>query len=233
MAEQIPKKKATKKQKQFAKNQNVVYPSQGIGKITAIEKLTFKGEKVDYYILYIDSNNMTIKIPVNRAKELGLRAIVSKKEADSALSILKQDIDTVSSDWKQRYQISLTQLKEGSIQNIAGIVHSLYNRKLTKELPIFERKLYDSALQLLIDEIAIVSNISKIDAEEKIFQILEEQVAMNKIENTIEAHVEDDGNENEHATVDEKIDDDADEEDADDADADDADADEEDADEAE
>ena len=55
-----------------------------------------------------------------------------------------------------RYQMNLELLKQGSIRDIATVVRALYQRKKVKELPIMERKLYDSALQLLVDEVSIL-----------------------------------------------------------------------------
>ena len=50
--------------------------------------------------------------------------------------------------------MNLDKLKQGSINDIASIVRCLYHRSKVKELPILERKLYDSAKKLLEDEIA-------------------------------------------------------------------------------
>ena len=50
--------------------------------------------------------------------------------------------------------MNLDLLKKGSITDIAAVVRSLYQRSKIKELPILERKLYESALNLLQDEIA-------------------------------------------------------------------------------
>ena len=60
----------------------------------------------------------------------------------------------------------LTGLK---VLDIATIVRSLYHRSKIKELPILERKLYDSALKLLIDEISFSLEKTKDDVEELVF----------------------------------------------------------------
>ena len=49
------------------------------------------------------------------------------------------------------------------------MVRALYHRSRIKELPILERKLYDSALKLLIDEISFSLDKSKGDVEELVF----------------------------------------------------------------
>ena len=75
-------------------------------------------------------------------------------EALQAIEMIGQEFEPITSDWKLRYQMNLDLLKKGSINDIASIVRCLYHRSKVKELPILERKLYDSAKKLLEDEIA-------------------------------------------------------------------------------
>ena len=133
----------------FEINQKIVYPSQGVGVVTEIFQKEFKGEVIPYYKIYIESSDMVVMIPVDKAEGVGIRAIVSAEEAQKALDLLSDDFEPITSDWKLRYQMNLDLLKKGSISDIATIVRCLYNRSKIKELPILERKLYDSAKKLL------------------------------------------------------------------------------------
>jgi CarD family transcriptional regulator len=94
-------------------------------------------------------------------------------EAEKALDLFSQDFEPVPADWKLRYQMNLDLLKKGSIMDIASVVRTLYARKKVKELPIMERKLYDSALQLLVDEVSFSLDVSKKEVEELVFEKLE------------------------------------------------------------
>ena len=138
----------------FQIDQKVVYPSQGVGVVTEVFTKNFRGEDILYYKIYIESSDMIVMIPVNKAEELGIRPIVSAEEAQKALDLLSDDFEPITSDWKLRYQMNLDLLKKGTIKDIATIVRCLYNRSKVKELPILERKLYDSAKKLLEDEIS-------------------------------------------------------------------------------
>ncbi len=157
----------------FKVNQKVVYPSQGVGKILEIKEKTFKGENILYYVIYLDVSDMTVMVPVLKAEELGIRAIVSQDEARKALELISQDFEPIPSDWKLRYQINLDLLKKGSVIDIATIVRSLYHRSKVKELPILERKLYDSARKLLEDEITYSLDMSRSEVEALIHTHLE------------------------------------------------------------
>jgi len=163
------------KSKSFQVDQKVVYPSQGVGVIKSIIQKKFKDSKIPYYVIYLEVTDMTIMVPVDKAIELGIRSTVSRDEAQKALELISEDYEPIPSDWKMRYQMNLDLLKKGSIRDIASIVRSLYHRSRVKELPILERKLYDSAMKLLEDEISISLRKSKEDVQNMIFARLDEE----------------------------------------------------------
>lgn len=157
----------------FKVNQQVVYPLQGVGTIITIEQKEFKKEEILYYIIYLEVTDMTVMVPVDKAESLGIRAIVSKKESEKALKIVSEEYEPVTADWKLRYQMNLDLLKSGGVNDIAVVVRTLYHRSKVKELPILERKLFDNALKLLVDEVSYSLNKSKEDVEQMIFAKLE------------------------------------------------------------
>jgi len=160
----------------FALKQWVVYPSQGVGFIEKIEEKMFKGASVPYYVINLDGSDMTVMVPVDKAETLGIRAIVPAKEADRALDFMREDFEPNTNDWKLRYQQNLELLKKGTILDIAAIVRSLYHRSRVKELPIMERKLYDTAYKILEDEISCSLKKSKEDIDKIIIRNLESKV---------------------------------------------------------
>lgn len=159
----------------FQELEQVVYPLQGVGQVRKIFSREFKGAETLYYEIYLEVSDMTVFVPVDKAEELGIRAIVPRKEADSALTLIAEEFEPIPADWKMRYQMNLDLLKQGSIQDIATVVRALYHRSKVKELPILERKLFDSALKLLVDEVSFSLNKSKNDVEEIVFTRLESE----------------------------------------------------------
>jgi CarD family transcriptional regulator len=157
----------------FQVDQEIVYPLQGVGKILSIEERPFKNDMLLYYIIYLEVSDMTVMIPVDKAEEIGIRAIVSKTESQKALKLISEDYEPVSSDWKLRYQMNLDLLKSGSVMDIATVVRTLYHRSRVKELPILERKLFDSALKLLVDEVSFSLGKTKEEVEALVFGRLE------------------------------------------------------------
>lgn len=169
----MPDDKASQGVPLFKINQKVVYPLQGVGNIQDITERAFKGKPTQYYHIHLPVTDMTVMVPVDKAEEIGIRAIVPKEKAQEALDIVGSDFEPVTADWKLRYQMNLDHLKSGDIPDIALVVRNLYHRSKVKELPILERKLYDSAMKLLIDEIAFSLDIPVSDVEKRIHEKLE------------------------------------------------------------
>ncbi|NIZ47330.1 CarD family transcriptional regulator [Entomospira nematocerorum] len=160
----------------FKVGQNIVYPLQGVGRVDALEERQFNGQRSLYYTIYLHSFDMTVFVPVEKAIELGLRPIVSKKKAKEALGIISKESEPMKGDWKARYQINRDLLKQGSVVDIATVVRALYHRSKVKELPVQERKLFDDALRLLVDEISASLEQTNKEVEKLIYGQLEPTV---------------------------------------------------------
>ncbi len=157
----------------FIVGEHVVYPLQGVGIVKRIEERDFRGTPTLYYVIYLDITDMTVMIPVAKSEEMGIRAIVEEEEALEAIDSISKDYKQPPVDWKARYQMNLDLLKEGSIDSIARVVQMLYHRSKVKELPVQERRLYDSALRILIDEAAYSLDKEKDEIQMIIFSKLE------------------------------------------------------------
>ena len=146
----------------FQIGEHVVYPLQGVGVVKDIKERTVRNVPVLYYVIYID-----------KVEASGVRPIVSKETALKALEAISAKYEPVAVDWKARYQMNVDLIKEGSIFSIAKVVQGLYHRSKVKELPVQERKLYDNAIRLLIDECAYALNKDQKEIEKTIFSCLE------------------------------------------------------------
>lgn len=207
---------------EFKVDQRVVYPSQGVGIITEIVDRPFRGKGelegqiVKHYKIYIEVSDMTTLVPVQNVGMLGIRAIVSAEAAQNALDSLSIDNGPVTSDWKLRFQQNMDLLKKGSVDDIANIVRCLYQRSKVKELPIQERKLYDNATKLLIDEISFALGKSIEEVAAMIHAKLE-PLGASVSKKVVQSNFDDDDDEDEFASEDSNDSDDGDD-DSDDGD---------------
>jgi CarD family transcriptional regulator len=155
----------------FSAGDMAVYPAHGVGRIKAIETQNIGGVDQAFYVMKILDNDMTIMIPTTNSDNVGLRAIISRKEVDKVIEILKErDIKISSQTWNRRYRDYMEKIKTGSVFEVAVVLRDLFILRVDKELSYGERKMMETAKSLLIKELSLAQDL----AEEKIEQQIEE-----------------------------------------------------------
>ena len=142
-----------------------VYPAQGVGVIEAIENREVGGSKQLFYI-------MKIMIPMVSAKSVGLREVIMETEIPKVYEILRmKDVTIDKQTWNKRYREYLEKIKTGSVFEIARVLRDLFILKSDKNLSFGERKMMDTAKNLLIKEISVASNSAETKVEEDLKMI--------------------------------------------------------------
>lgn len=167
-----PKPKKEESNEEYSVGEYVVYPMHGVGKINAIQKQTILGKRKQCYVLEIASNKMKVMVPVENAEMIGIRAIIKKKDVKKVLELLKKDEVDTEEDWKIRYQNNMNKIKSGDIYSVAEVCRNLYKRAKDKELSLMERRLYESAYNLISNEIALTREVSVEEAGNLISEVL-------------------------------------------------------------
>ncbi|HIP40502.1 MAG TPA: CarD family transcriptional regulator [Desulfocapsa sulfexigens] len=150
----------------FAQGDMAVYPAHGVGVIEAIESQTVAGIDQAFYVMKILDNDMKIMIPTASSDNVGLRAIISKKEVETVLEILRdRDSKIGTQTWNRRYRDYMEKIKTGSIHEVASVLRDLYLLSVDKDLSYGERKMMDTAKNLLVTEISLARKVdgSKIE----------------------------------------------------------------------
>lgn len=139
-----------------------VYPTHGVGIIESIESKEISGDKQTFYVLRVLGNGMTIMVPTDNADSVGLRQIISQKQVSKVYKILKKkDIEIDAQTWNRRYREYVEKIKTGSIFEVAGVLRDLFLLRLDKDLSFGERRMLDTARNLLIKELSIAKNSSE------------------------------------------------------------------------
>ncbi len=156
----------------FTEGDMAVYPAHGVGVIESIVNQNVAGQDLDFYVLKILDNNMTIMIPTLSSENVGLRAIIKKSEVKDVLSILeKRDTEIVSQTWNRRYRDYMEKIKTGSIHEVAVVLRDLFLLSVDKDLSYGERKMKDTAKRLLVKEISLAKKVDEEKISEKIDQM--------------------------------------------------------------
>ncbi|MCL2163108.1 MAG: CarD family transcriptional regulator [Oscillospiraceae bacterium] len=143
----------------------IVYPMHGAGVIESIEEKEFLGQKQDYYILKMPMGDMRVMIPTHNVVGIGIRGIIDITEIDGVLEILKCQSVSVNTNWNKRYRENMVKIKSGSIYEVADVVRTLMQREKSKGLSTGERKMLNSAKQILISELVLAKGTDQVDIE--------------------------------------------------------------------
>jgi CarD family transcriptional regulator len=148
----------------FQIGDKAVYPGHGVGVIEAIETKQISGKELMFYILRVLENGMTIMIPRDNAGAVGLRGVIRKLEIPKVIQILKdRDVEVDNQTWNRRYREYMEKINTGSIYEIAEVLRDLHLLRTEKELSFGERKILDTAKNLLVKELAIVRDVKETD----------------------------------------------------------------------
>jgi CarD family transcriptional regulator len=152
-----------------------VYPAHGVGEIKSIESREISGSTHQFYVLQILDNGMKIMVPIKNVNAVGLREIISKDEVEAVYEILKErDITIDNQTWNRRYREYMDKIKTGSIYEIAEVYRDLMLLKTEKDLSFGERKLLDSARNLLVKELAFAELRDEDEIEVDLQEIFDE-----------------------------------------------------------
>ena len=180
------KKLSPKKIKlQYSVGDFIVYPSHGVGEINDIQTFEIAEEKVEMYNVIFDKEKMTLKIPIIKAKEIGIRKVSSRNEMKKTLEILKGKAKIRRTMWSRRAQEYEAKINSGILTELTEVVRDLFRNSNQPEQSYSERQLYESARDRLAREVAVVEKTDDDNAVEKIEIILNDATRKSSSENSI------------------------------------------------
>ena len=164
------------KKPEFKVGERVVYPSHGVGEIIEIESQAIGEIKLEVYVISFPHDKMTLRVPVSRATASGLRTLATKSDVNKVYSILNDKPKRGNKMWSRRAQEYETKINSGQIEAIAEVVRDLY-KNVDNDRSYSERTIYESAINRLATEIAVLENITIASATEKLVELLREKLA--------------------------------------------------------
>ncbi len=153
----------------FKVGEKVVYPAHGVGVIEDVRLRKLSSGEQKFYTLRIIDSDMKIMIPTAKAESVGLRRVIGKEMVTKVYKVLREKrVRVDQATWNRRYREYTEKIKTGSVLEIAAVLRDLFVLKGDKELSFGERKMLDTARNLLVKELAI----AKSNSEEKIMEEL-------------------------------------------------------------
>jgi RNA polymerase-interacting CarD/CdnL/TRCF family regulator len=137
----------------------VVYPNQGICRITGVEVKQIAGQSWEVVTLSREEDGATVMVPRTKVMGIGLRKVANVDAIEEVFDYLASPSDDPQLDWKVRHRENADKMTGGGLFGTAEVLKGLHALSRVRPLPQKERELYDSARHLIVGEIAAAMGI--------------------------------------------------------------------------
>jgi RNA polymerase-interacting CarD/CdnL/TRCF family regulator len=146
----------------------VVYPNQGICRITGVETKQIAGQNWEVVTLSREEDGATVMVPKGKVMGIGLRKVADVAAIDRVFDELSTPNTDPQLDWKVRHRENADRMTGGGLFGTVEVLKGLHALSRVRPLPQKERELYDNARHLLVGEIAAAMNIPLHVAEDNL-----------------------------------------------------------------
>lgn len=153
---------------EFSVGDKVMYPSRGAGRIVGVEHQELVDGFEHYYVIEIPDGKLTVRVPMRKADDLGVRLVVSQAKLARLLDVLSGTPSRLPKDFKKRQEQVEEKLKTGEATQIAEVVRDLTWRERLVYLTRRDAYLLDQGREFLAAEIAMVTDTGVADVNETI-----------------------------------------------------------------
>ena len=172
--ERIPKVLLEVAGRPFADVQLTWLASQGVTEVVSIEVRKIGTATMEFYVLRpLDAkNNDRIRVAVKQAKKVGLRPPISETDIKEIFALLgEQPVVFDNQTWNRRYRGFMDKIKTGSVFDVAEVMRDLYRLQVDKSLSFGEKKMLETARNLVVKEIAVARSKTEESTQAEIEQI--------------------------------------------------------------
>ena len=158
------------KEVSFSTGDFVVYPTHGVGKVLSITKDTVAGQELELIAVHFDKDRMTLRVPMAKLDQVGLRKISDETTMKEALATLKGKPRIKKVMWSRRAQEYENKINSGNPVAVAEVIRDLHRSENLADQSYSERQIYEHALERLASEVAVYDNISLEEANKKLLE---------------------------------------------------------------
>jgi CarD family transcriptional regulator len=174
----------------FRKDEYIVYPTHGVGRIIGIEEQEIAGYRLELFVINFEKDKMTLRVPTTKCESAGMRKLSDDAIVGKALETLRGRARVKRTMWSRRAQEYESKINSGNLIAIAEVVRDLYRSDAQPEQSYSERQLYEAALDRMAREIAAVQDIDEVMAVQAIGESLSKTTRIARKDEIVEAHDE-------------------------------------------
>jgi CarD family transcriptional regulator len=155
----------------YSVGDKVVHPQHGAATIQKKVKQEFDGKKLDYFILDIATEQLTVMVPVDRVEDL-IRPVISKAKSREVLKSLKGEPEEAGANWSRWYKVLNEKMTSGDIFQVAEVVRDLSFAQQTKGISPALKRMLSKARLTLSSELAFSLEVDEEEAIRKLDRAL-------------------------------------------------------------
>lgn len=145
----------------LAAGDRVMHPAHGIGRVARIAVEEVSGFSLEFVHVAFDEAQLTLRVPSNKVRSIGLRRVASRVLIDEAFVVLQGRARSAKIVWARRAQEYQAKINSGDPRVVAEVVRDLGRNAIAGMQSYSERAIYETALDRLACEVAVVEGIEK------------------------------------------------------------------------
>ena len=146
----------------FSVGEKCVVPALGVGIVREIKRLQLEDQAYEVYEIKILDNGLTYTCPMDQADANGIRSVIPLEAVDRVYEILRdRETPTDKQTWNRRYREYMSKIKTGDPLEVAAVLRDLALLKNDKTLSFGERKMYDQAHGLIVQELSVAKDVDE------------------------------------------------------------------------
>ncbi len=148
----------------FVVGDKVVYPHHGAATIIAVEQIEFDGKRHDYYVLEVATDQLTVRVPVLKSVELGVRPVISTNVARKVFATFREDPQEAGSNWSRWYKLLTEKINSGDIFQVAEVVRDLTYAQQVKGISPALKRMLAKARLIIVSELRFALKLDEDEA---------------------------------------------------------------------
>lgn len=146
----------------FEIGDKTVVPNLGVGIVKDVVTHSEGGNPYTMYVIKILDNGATYFCPVDQVGANGIREPIPEEAIEKIYEVLRdRETPADKQTWNRRYREYMNKIKTGDLLEVAAVLRDLARLRTEKTLSFGERKMYDQAHSLIVQELAVARDVDE------------------------------------------------------------------------
>ncbi len=146
----------------FKIGDKAMVPNQGVGIIKDIERFDLDETTVEMYLIKILHTGSTFRVPLDKVEAQRVREIFDAEAIPGIYDVLSDRTHPVDkTTWNRRNRQYMEKIRTNDPLEVAAVLRDLAILRSEKTLSFGERKMYDLAHGLIVQELAVAQDVDE------------------------------------------------------------------------